>query len=143
MKEADGSIERLGFVIASSRYYASAEHVRDRSLRKRSRAFWVDLLDAVPSVEEADIIRRTLENPQNDLQAIVRTLIYSPKVGPTVAPAGTGSAEQWVDATYLRFLLRLPKGPERNEAIVEFGRDDDGWRRLLLDLGLRQEYARY
>ena len=143
LKQAQGSVAGVGAVITSSALYGSAGHARDRSPRQRARALWVDLLDEIPTADNAELIRSAIANPATDLQPVVRTLIHAEEARGGSGPRSGETPGSWVERSYLRFLLRLPTSDERREAIAEMNADGDGWRRVLLALSLDSEYLRY
>jgi len=143
LADARGNVERLGYSIVSSRFYAAAEHSRERSPRQRAHALWVDLLDEVPTAADSDLVRRALAGSPEDLQPVVRTLLHSEKAERGASPGDGADRNTWVAQTFARFLARQPTDAERQEALAELARGEDGWRRVLLDLALRRDYARY
>jgi len=143
MDKAGGDPVKLGEIITASELYVSLEHTRTRSLRQRARSLWVDIFDEAPSAEDTSLITRTLERSASDLQTVVRTLIHNQKAVDASQSKATGDSSAWVERTYLRLLLRSPNAEERHHAEKEVGQSADGWQRVLLDLCLRDEYARY
>jgi hypothetical protein len=130
----------LGALIVSSRFYAGREHRRRRSGEQRAAALWVDILDRLPARENTETVMEALRESADPAQ-VIRTLLYSPQAA--AGPREGESAEEWLRSSYLRFLLRHPSAEERQATLIELERDPEGWRRVLLELALREEYAWY
>ena len=60
----------------------------------------------------------------------------------SVGPSG-GNTDQWIEESYLRFLLRSPTAAETNEARSKINGAENGWREVILSLTLQQGYQSY
>ncbi|MEE3180889.1 MAG: FHA domain-containing protein [Planctomycetota bacterium] len=137
MVQTNGAPERIGYTIISSTLYSSAEFTRDRNLPQRARSLLVDLRDSVPKESDVTDVTDLLETDNADPKEILEVLLES-----SVGPAG-GNTDQWIEESYLRFLLRSPTAAETNEARSKITGAEDGWREVILSLTLQQGYQSY
>ncbi len=134
--------ENLGELIVASSLYAAAGHVRRRSPRQRAFALWVDVLDQLPDEEDLEKLLAAFGRYEDEPMKIVRVLVYSEeaRIGPEDLSL---SLVDWLRETYARFVLRFPTKEEENVALREVKRSPNGWRSVILELALRDEYRSY
>ena len=137
MVQTSGTPERIGYTIISSKLYSSAEFTRDRTLPQRARSLLVDLRDNVPKESDVTDVTDLLETENADPKEILEVLLEN-----SVGPSG-GNTDQWIEESYLRFLLRSPTAAETNEARSKINGAEDGWRGVILNLTLQQGYQSY
>ena len=137
MVQTSGTPERIGYTIISSKLYSSAEFTRDRTLPQRARSLLVDLRDNVPKESDVTDVTDLLETENADPKEILEVLLEN-----SVGPSG-GNTDQWIEESYLRFLLRSPTAAETNEARSKINGAEDGWREVILSLTLQQGYQSY
>ena len=137
MVQTSGTPERIGYTIISSKLYSSAEFTRDRTLPQRARSLLVDLRDNVPKESDVTDVTDLLETENADPKEILEVLLQN-----SVGPSG-GNTDQWIEESYLRFLLRSPTAAETNEARSKINGAEDGWREVILSLTLQQGYQSY
>ena len=137
MVQTSGAPERIGYTIISSKLYSSAEFTRDRTLPQRARSLLVDLRDNVPKESDVTDVTDLLETENADPKEILEVLLEN-----SVGPSG-GNTDQWIEESYLRFLLRSPTAAETNEARSKINGAENGWRKVILSLTLQQGYQSY
>ncbi|MFP6738346.1 MAG: FHA domain-containing protein [Planctomycetota bacterium] len=138
MVKTDGSPERIGYTIISSKLYSSAEFTRDRTLAQRARALLVDLRDSVPKESDVTDVTALLETETADPKEILEVLLEN-----SVGPSSGSNIDHWIEESYLRFLLRSPTAAETNEARTTINGSEAGWREVILSLTLQQGYQSY
>ena len=128
--------------------------------RARAEGFFLTMHCDIDQVGSIDNIRTVLEDIEVDRIDHGTNIVEDPAlvdaaiakgIGFTTCPVSNSFVTDQMKSDEIVSLLRkgadefVPYPLPEGELIAElhFGRDDDGWRRLLLDLGLRQEYARY
>ena len=137
MVQTSGTPERIGYTIISSKLYSSAEFTRDRTLPQRARSLLVDLRDNVPKESDVTDVTDLLETENADPKEILEVLLEN-----SAGPSG-GNTDQWIEESYLRFLLRSPTAAETNEARSKINGAENGWREVILSLTLQQGYQSY
>lgn len=138
---ASSDAERLGRILSSSRLYSEPQHRRRRSIEQRVRSFWSDLLDHMPTAENAETVSKALEEENGEPTEVLRTMVYSKsaRIGPADRKM---EGRVWVRESYMRFLLRYPLAEEEGAALEKLGQEN-GWRLVILELALRPEYQEY
>jgi hypothetical protein len=138
---AERDMDRLAFMVGTSREYASPGHRRKRSMLQLTRSLIVNILDLLPGREASSKVLGEIEDAKGAVERVARGLVVleESRAGP-----GQGEApERWLEGAYDRLLLRRPSAEERQRGLAAIAAAKDGWREVLAELAARDEYLEY
>lgn len=136
---ARGDPLHLAFYVVSSSEYAGPKNRRPRSLEQLARSLYADILDRLPSPEEAKTAVEALRDPAAGLRKVAELLADRAPTG----PQPDENPEDWCRAAYLRFLLRLPSDAECQACAETIRSRPDAWKALIADLASDPDYVEY
>jgi hypothetical protein len=142
LAKAQGDVDTLGQLLASSRLYSNPEHRRQRSNLQQARSLYVDLLDLVPTTKDTEDALADIERNTGSLWEIARPLVFSPAAR-AIRPSPGQDNETWVKEFYARVFLRFPAPEELRAAVDAVEKSPLGWQHTALALVSQEEYKYY
>ncbi len=136
---ARGDPLHLAFYVATSSEYVGAQRRRPRSAEQLARSLYADILDRIPTPEEAKTVLEALRDPAGGVRKVAELLVERAPTGPQPEER----PEDWCRAAYLRFLLRSPSAAECERCAAALRSRPDAWKGVLAELASDPAYAEY